>query len=155
MKKHLATWIVFLTVPNLAFSQPPQAAEVSRELQVYYDNGTPPGWSPAIKKLTADRAEERKAAAAYLTAILEQAQSDELSGKAPWRQTPYWGCRRENPALELRKEIAEELGNANASVETLRVTRTATQLWDDLGGEPQTAFKAVTLDVRHATRCHP
>jgi hypothetical protein len=123
MKKLLATIIFVLGLHNTGFPQTLQADSVGKELQAYYDKGTPPDWAKALKKLASDEADERNAAASYLTELLEQAQSDQLSGKAPWRQTPYWGSRGENPAHQLRKAIAEELAQANASIESLRVIR--------------------------------
>jgi len=92
---------------------------VGKQLQVYYEKGTPPPWGEAIKDLAAENAEKRGAAAKYLASLLDQAQTDELSGKAPWRATIKWGGGGENPARDLRRQIAEELAESQGSSATL------------------------------------
>jgi hypothetical protein len=113
---------VFLFAANLALAQTNHDA-VAKELQVYYEQGKAPQWADALKNLTAQVPEQRAAAAEYLVALLEQAQHDEQSGKAPWRATPFWGSSAENPARDLRRQIADEIGKAPASPATLTVLR--------------------------------
>ncbi|HYT92504.1 MAG TPA: hypothetical protein VEL76_27560 [Gemmataceae bacterium] len=117
----LSCWVVCFAVDLT----PAQArdADVVKELQAYYEKGKAPPWAEGIKQLSADKPEQRIGAARYLVALLEQAQTDEFSGKAPWRATPFWGSSGENPARNLRQHIAEELGRAKASPATLTVLR--------------------------------
>ena len=122
MKTGLLACTAILCVVNPALAQMP-SADVATELKAYYEKGTTPPWAEAIKNLTAEKSDQRTAAAKYLNALLTQVQSDEFSGKASWRATPYWGSRGENPALDLRKQIADELAKAKASPATLTVLR--------------------------------
>jgi hypothetical protein len=108
---------------NLVIAQPVAKESVAKQLQTYYEKGMPPPWVGAIKELAAEKAEKRGAAAKYLVSLLEQAQTDEFSGKAPWRATPFWGSRGENPARNLRQQIADELAKSQASSATLTVLR--------------------------------
>ena len=122
MKTNLLMWFMLLFVASLASGQQPDAA-IAKELEAYYENGKTPPWAEAIKNLTANNPKQRIQAAKYLVALLDQAQTDELSGKAPWRATPFWGSSGENPARNLRQNIADELAKAPASSATLTVLR--------------------------------
>ena len=108
---------------------------------MYYEKGESPSWPAAITKLTAEKTDQRAASARYLVALLAQAQKDELSGKAPWRATPYWGSSGENPARNLRQQVASELAKAPASAATLTVVR-----WY-LDQENVTRFQEAVLPV--------
>ncbi len=123
MRTSLLSFLAFFITTNAALAQPAETAVVAKELQEYYDKGKDPSWIDAIKNLAADKADQRTVAADYLVALLTQAQIDELFGKAPWRATPFWGSRGENPARNLRQNIAEELAKAPASAATLTVMR--------------------------------
>lgn len=96
---------------------------VGDDLAVYYAKGKQPPWREAMKGLAAKDASRRERAAQYLVALLDQALKDELSGKAPWRATPFWGSGGENPARELRKTIAEALAKAEGMEAALPVYR--------------------------------
>src|SRR6516164_10036775 len=89
MKTNLLMWFMLLFVASLASAQQPDAA-IAKELKAYYEKGNAPPWAEAIKNLTANNPKQRDGAAKYLVALLDQAQADELSGKAPWRATPFW-----------------------------------------------------------------
>lgn len=123
MKTNLVPCLAFVFASNLAMAQPAEDPVVVKELQAYYEKGKAPPWAAAIKNLVADKPDQRTTAAKYLVALLEQAQIDELSGKAPWRATPFWGSSGENPARNLRQNIADELAKAPASPATLTVLR--------------------------------
>src|SRR6266404_2404459 len=123
MKTNLIASILLLSMSSFGLARQPGEPALASELQAYYEKGTQPGWAGAIKKLTAENADQRAGAARYLVALLDQAQKDELSGKAPWRATPFWGSSGENPARNLRKEISDTLATAPASVATLAVIR--------------------------------
>jgi hypothetical protein len=113
-------WIA-LTGPVRADDPRP---DVAAELKRYYqDLKRPPVWEAALKRLSAAVPKERREAAAYLHALLAQALQDERSGDAPWRATPYWGSSGENPARQLREEIAGRLGGAGSAAEILPVLR--------------------------------
>jgi hypothetical protein len=118
----LSSLALFLAT-NAQSAQPAENQVVAKELQAYYAQGNPPPWNAAVKDLVADKAEQRTASADYLVALLNQSQADELSGKAPWRATPFWGNVSENPARDLRQHIAEKLAEAPASSATLAVLR--------------------------------
>jgi hypothetical protein len=121
MRTCLSSLLVFLLTTNAALAQPVANPVVVNELQAYYDSGKAPPWSAAIQNLVADKPTQRAAAADYLIALLNQAQADELSGKSPWRATPFWGSSGENPARNLREHIANKLAEAPASPATLAV----------------------------------
>jgi hypothetical protein len=123
MKSHLLLCLAFFVATNPILAQPADKAAVAKELQAYYEKGEAPRWAEAIKKLAAEKADQRAAAAKYLVSLLDQAQTDEHSGKAPWRATPFWGSSGENPARNLRQHIADELAKAPASPATLNVIR--------------------------------
>ena len=108
---------------SLSAAQPVEKASVAKQLQAYYEKGTPPPWSDAIKDLSAENRDKRDAAAKYLVSLLDHAQTDELSGKAPWRATPYWGSSGESPARNLRQQIAADLAKSQTSSATLTVIR--------------------------------
>jgi len=129
---------------------PTREGDVANDLQAYYEKGTQPGWVFALKKSTAENQEQREKAAKYLVALLDQAQKDELTGKAPWRATPFWGSSGENPARNLRKQIASEVAKAEASAGNLAVIR-----WyvdhEKVPSFQETAFKGLDkLDGRAA-----
>jgi hypothetical protein len=83
----------------------------------------PPPWELPLKQLACDKLEERRAAAKYLCELLGRALEDETSGKAQWRNTPYWGGGAEVPARDLRKAIAQELAKAKLYEEVLPVLK--------------------------------
>jgi hypothetical protein len=114
---------MFLFATNLALAQKKEDSLVAKELQAYYETGKTPPWRDAIENLTAEKRPQRAEAAKYLVALLDQAQTDELSGKAPWQATPFWGHSGENPARNLRQHIADQLAKAPASPTTLTVIR--------------------------------
>jgi len=120
MKSILLPCLVLFFVENVALAQPNDAV-VAKELQAYYEQGKTPSWADAVKNLSGEAREQRTAAAKYLVALLEQAQADEQSDKAPWRATPFWSSSGENPARNLRQHIAEDLAKAPASPATLTV----------------------------------
>jgi hypothetical protein len=123
MKTSLGRCLILLVAVNLGHAQQTQDSVVAKELQRYYEKGDGPPWSEAIKKLSAEKKDQQAAAAKYLVALLDQAQSDERSGKAPWHATPYWGSSGENPARNLREQIATEIAKSPASPATLTVIR--------------------------------
>jgi hypothetical protein len=84
---------------------------------------SPPPWEAPVKQLASDRAEERRAGAAYLRALLVLALADETSGKAPWRNTPYWGGGSDVPARDLRDLVARELAKAKPVAEALPILK--------------------------------
>jgi hypothetical protein len=114
--------ISFFTI-SLNLALPGEKQPVAKQLQAYYEKGTAPPWADALKELAGEAQAKRGAAAKYLVSLLDQAQTDELSGKAPWRATPYWGSSGENPARNLRKQVADELAKAPSSPATLTVVR--------------------------------
>ncbi|OWK37773.1 hypothetical protein [Fimbriiglobus ruber] len=83
----------------------------------------PPPWAAPLKQLASETADDRRAATAYLRALLILTLEDEQSGQAPWRNTPYWGGGADVPARDLRKEVADELAKAKPSAEVLPVLR--------------------------------
>ena len=123
MKNYLLKWLALVLAANAGVARSADNPAITEELKLYYEKGPAPAWSAAIKNLTANNEEQRDSAAKYLVSLLQQAQTDELSGKAPWRATPYWGSNGENPARELRQQIAGELAKAKASAATLLVIR--------------------------------
>jgi hypothetical protein len=88
MKTAFLNLPLLLGLASLGLSQSPHDSAVSRELRSYYTKGKQPGWAAAVKRLSAENEGERVQAARYLGGLLDQAQKDELSGKAPWRGTP-------------------------------------------------------------------
>jgi hypothetical protein len=104
MRTSVLPCLVFLFAANLTLSQTIDTV-VTKELKTYYEKGKTPPWADAIKNLTAEAPAQQATAAKYLVALLDQAQSDELSGKAPWRATPFcastlltnWQRRRRPP----------------------------------------------------------
>lgn len=117
----LPCFFVLAILSQVAVAAPTSGATVAQDLSAYYETGKAPPWSDAVQKLTANQAEARAAAVTYLVDLLGQAQADELSGKAPWRATPFWGSSDENPARNLRESIAKAIAKAPASAETLKV----------------------------------
>src|SRR5438552_13285518 len=90
------------------------------ELAVYYRTGKQPeNWTKSIEKLASANAEERRQTATRLVELMAQAREDEASGKAPWHATPFWGGGAENPARDLRRQIAMALDKAPAQPELL------------------------------------
>jgi hypothetical protein len=124
---------------------------------------SPPLWEAAVKQLASDKVEERRAGAAYLRELLELALEDESSGKAPWRNTPFWGGGADIPARDLRDSVARELAKARSFTEVLPLLK-----WY-LEHEPADAFLAPIVEalskfdgddahalrVELATRPHP
>lgn len=83
----------------------------------------PPPWEAPLKQLAAEKVDERRAAAAYLRQLLALTLEDETSGKAPWRNTPYWGGGADVPARDLRSAVADELAKGNPPAEALPVLK--------------------------------
>jgi hypothetical protein len=102
---------------------PGAAPDVSAELKRFYEEGKAPDWKGDLARLSDADPAKRKAAAAHLRAVLDRAYADELSGAAPWRATPFWGSSGENPARNLRTQIAGEIAKAKLSAEALPVLR--------------------------------
>jgi hypothetical protein len=100
-------WLLILTPMGTVGPPEPLVKELMR---AYYEgrDKTPP-YEDAIKKLAAADAKERARASAWLVEIVAQALKDEQSGAAPWRATPFWGSSGENPARNLRTNIARAL----------------------------------------------
>jgi len=113
--------IALLVATAFAGAEPAADPVIAKQLAAYYEKGAAPPWADAIKRLTAQKPAARADAAKYLVSLLNQAQVDELSGKAPWRATPFWGGGGENPARNLRESIAKVIAKAQASTETLTV----------------------------------
>ena len=86
--------------------------QVTDDLARYYEDDEALDIDMLFATLSAEDAQGGKWAAAYLVALLDQALKDELSGKVPWRATPFWGSSGENPARELRESIARRLSGA-------------------------------------------
>src|SRR5262249_51383952 len=118
-----------LKQPFLRFSDDPEP------------KASPPPWEAPVKQLASDKAEERRAGAAYLRVLLVLALEDETSGKAPWRNTPYWGGGADVPARELRGLIARELTKVKPCVETLQLVK-----WY-LDNEPADRFLALIVEA--------
>ncbi len=113
--------------------------QVAADLNTYYEESAkqpflifdeserpqtkPPPWEQPLKQLAGADEAERKRAAAYLTALVGQAQDDEQSGAARWRATPFWGESAENPARKLRESVASELAKAKLTPDALPVLR--------------------------------
>ena len=106
--RQIAVAVIVLSVWTLAEAGE-EKAQVAGELKEYYASGKAPKWRGALRRLSSDDPAQSAQAASYLTALLDQALEDELSGVAPWRATPFWGSSGENPARELRRYIAEDL----------------------------------------------
>jgi hypothetical protein len=83
----------------------------------------PPPWSAPLKQLAAAKSSDRQQAVAYLRELLSQSLEHERSGKAPWRNTSYWGGKAEVPARDLRKEVATELAETGLLPDALPVLR--------------------------------
>jgi hypothetical protein len=141
MKTHLLPWILVLA-PGMALAQENNEALVAKQLTLYYEKGTSPPWEAAVEQLTAKQPQQRDGAAKYLVALLQQAQTDEVSGKAPWHATPFWGSSGENPARNLRRDIAAALAKAKASTATLTVVKWYLD-FEKLAHFQKVAFKAV------------
>jgi hypothetical protein len=83
--------------------------QVTAELARYYEDGKSLPLQKYFNGLKSKQAEVQHQSATRLVMLLDQAQKDEQSGKSPWRATPFWGSSGENPARELRKDIAKAL----------------------------------------------
>jgi hypothetical protein len=83
----------------------------------------PAPWVAPLKQLASEKPEDRRPAVAYLSELLALALEDETSGKAPWRNTPYWGGGAEVPARDVRHAIADELAKAKPCAEVLPVLK--------------------------------
>jgi hypothetical protein len=133
---------LLLATPVLMPAQQPDDVTIANELRAYYESGKQPSWSEAIKRLTSVNANERDPAARYLVHLLSQAQQDEFSGKAPWQATPFWGSSGENPARNLREQVASELATSPASAATLKVVRWYLD-WEKVSRFQATAIKVL------------
>jgi hypothetical protein len=80
----------------------------------YAEKGKKPDVGRAIDALGAKDEAKRRAAAAYVEALLAQSLADERNGRAPWRRLPFWGGGSESDAREIRKEIAAAVGERAA-----------------------------------------
>ena len=83
----------------------------------------PPPWVAPFKQFASEKAENRRAAATFLRELVALALEDETSGKAPWRNTPYWGGGAQVPARDLRDQVADELAKAKPWIEVLPVLK--------------------------------
>jgi hypothetical protein len=101
----------------------------------------PPPWIEPIKQLASENEETRATASAYLKHLLALTLEDEHSGKAPWRNTPYWGGGADVPARDLRKEVAQELAKSKPTPEMLPLLR-----WY-LDHEPHDSFLPPVVEV--------
>ncbi|MFO0825310.1 MAG: hypothetical protein U0792_19675 [Gemmataceae bacterium] len=84
---------------------------------------SPPPWEVPFKQLASEKVEERRAGAAYLRELLALSLEDETSGKAPWRNTPYWGGGADVPARDLRDRIADQLPKTKPCAEVLQLLK--------------------------------
>lgn len=106
----LLAWSILFSLPAVADEPAGELKKrIQAELTTFYTEGEPvPPWKQAIEAVSRG-ADDSAAAGTYLRALLAQAAEDEASGLAPWRATPYWGSRGENPARNLREAITESL----------------------------------------------
>jgi hypothetical protein len=166
MHSHLASLVLplLLAFVPAAAGPNPSATDVAKELKTYYEDGKKvPAYEAALKKLAADDASQRKASAAWLRALLAQALKDEKSGAAPWRATPYWGSSGENPARNLRRDIARALAEAQPLPGAVPVLRWffEEEVLPNLQEDAATALgkvkgqEAAALRAELATRPHP
>src|SRR5262249_46650662 len=131
--------LAILLVPAAVRADEDSKAKAAADLKRYYEERLrrpfiitedtpdvkpgPPPWEAPLKQLATGKAEERRGAAAYLRELVALALEHETSGKAPWRNTPYWGGGAEVPARDLRKEVAEALAKADALPDGLPLLR--------------------------------
>ncbi len=89
----------------------------------------PPPWEAPLKQLASTKPDDRRAAATYLRELVSLSLEDERSGKAPWRNTPYWGGGAEVPARDLRRAVAEALAKAEPCIDKQieRINKWATE----------------------------
>ena len=130
---------VALLVPTACFAADDVNTRATEALKRYYEGRlrqpfiitdptqkpkkVPAPWAEPIKQLSAAKGTDRREAASFLRALLDQALRHEKSGKAPWRATPYWGGGAEVPARDLRGIVAEELAKITPPSEALTLFR--------------------------------
>src|SRR5688500_5172441 len=100
--------ILLALVPAAAnAAAPPASVGVRAELLRYYaDQGRPPAWQAAVRRLAAREQSSRVLAANYLLELLAQTRVDERAQMEPWEAEPYQGSASHAPAHQLRGEIA-------------------------------------------------
>lgn len=113
--------LAWLMVPSLACAGSPQE-DVAKNLKAYYEGQKNIDYKAALKKLMTAGSEGGQTAA-WLRALLAQSLKDEKSGEAPWQATPFFGEGGQNPARELRRWIAIELGQSEPLPAALPVLR--------------------------------
>jgi hypothetical protein len=91
-----------------------------RDLALYYsDSSKEPPYQAAIDDLGSANPLVREKAGAYLLALFRQSLADESNGRAPWRDTPYWGGGAESDARQFREELAEAFGERASGEEAM------------------------------------
>jgi hypothetical protein len=94
------------------------------ELAKYYETSKmPASWEASLKDIGGKTPEQRRKASGHLVELMKHSWQDEKSGKAPWRATPYWGGRPENPAHHLRRAISEAMEKVPPAGELLPVVQ--------------------------------
>jgi hypothetical protein len=155
----LLCWLMF---PSLACPGSPQV-DAAKTLKAYYKGQKNIDYQAAIKKLATAGNAESDQMAAWLRALLVQTSKDEKSGEAPWQATPFFGGGGQNPARELRKWIAIELGRSEPLPAALPVLRwffdeefmPAFQLDAATALAKLKGKEAAALRAQLATRPHP
>lgn len=98
----------------------PEGQRAFDELGKYYaNNKSETGLNQALADLKGADAVKRKAAGAYLHALLMQLFADESNGRAPWKSTPFFGGRPICDAREYRKAVAKAVGEQAGGAESL------------------------------------
>lgn len=135
----LAMWMAASLLVSVATAQDRLADRVAADLKAYYEESErqpflvfpddpprakkPAPWETPLKELSAAAPATREQAAAYLRALLDQALSDERSGKARWRATPFFHGESVNAAVTLRERIADALAESPATPAALPIVR--------------------------------
>jgi hypothetical protein len=78
---------------------------VRKSLDVYYKTGQ----SPNLEQIIVLASGGGKYAEDLILAYLSISKADELSGKAPWRSSPFWGDEGQNAASKFRQGLLDEL----------------------------------------------
>jgi hypothetical protein len=150
--------LLLVTQSAAAGPRPDPAAALKR---YYAGEVTPPPWDEPLRSLASGTVPERFSAAAYLRALADRSLADERSGDAPWRATPYWGGRPENPARQLRNAIVHSLkATPRAEAEPVlrwfleresddRLSATAAEALDKLDGPDVAALRAEVIAKPH------
>jgi hypothetical protein len=118
----IASLLCWLTLPSLACPGSSEG-DAAKTLKAYYAGQKNIDYHAALKKLATAGSAESEQMAGWLRALLAQSVKDEKSGEAPWAATPFFGGGGQNPARELRKWIAIELGKSEPLPAALPVLR--------------------------------